>query len=463
MLEFQPLTYRNLPLLKGYIERCEYRIAGYSVTCKMMWQDFYHAEFCFSHGCLIFKNVIYGKITFNYPVPFDPSADEIAALKEIEEYCVEKYIPLSYMDVPEEKISVFAGRYRFMTMSDSRNYEDYLYNAEDFRTFSGKKFAGQRNHVNKFVSSYPNARYCVFLSEDKDKIDRFLDEFLQEDASEGKKRETELARKLLMELPLEDYYVGGYVLDGKIISIAFGTKMGDTLFVHIEKGLRAYEGVYTATANAFATAEGDAVFINREDDSGTRGLRMSKTQYHPCRMVKKFFVNVKNEWENVKKFPTIKTERLILDAVKKEDAEAYFDLCTDDERNKYWGYDYKKDLKCELYPEYFYDVQKEDKKNKMCFSFAVRLQGKMIGEGVLYRFTCTGRAEAGMRIDKKYAGHGYGREAFSALVDWALYGLGLTEVVSKCYHENAASFAMLSSKMKFVGKDDVFNYFSIVL
>ena len=463
MLEFQKLTYRAVPLLKGYLDRCDYRITGYSVTCKMMWDEFYHAEYCFACGCLIFKNTIFGKVFFNYPAPFAPDADEISALREIESYCVEKYLPLAYMDIPQEKIAVFSDRYRFMTLSDSRNYEDYLYNAEDFRTFFGKKYAGQRNHVHKFSALYPTARYCAFLSEDKPKIDLFLDEFLEQDASEGKKKETELARKLLMNIPLEEFYVGGYVLDGKIISLSFGTKMGDTLFVHVEKALRSYEGVYTATAKAFATAEPDAVFVNREDDSGTRGLRVSKMQYHPQKLVKKFLVQVGNEWENVKKFPLIKTERLSLDAVKKSDAADYYALCTDDERNKYWGYDYKKDLKGDLYPEYFYDVQKEDKKNKMCFSFAVRLNGKMIGEGVLYRFSGTGKAEAGMRIDRRYAGNGYGKEAFSALVDWALYGLGLTEVVSKCYHENKASFTMLSAKMRPIGKDDTFDYFSLTL
>ncbi len=459
MLEFLPLTYENLPRLTALTEKCDYRICGYAPTCKIMWGDFYNSEYAISCDCLIYKNTIFDKIIFNYPIPFGPDADERAALSAIENYCVEKYIPLVFMDIPQEKMSIMCERYSFMEIGDDRNYNDYLYLAEDFRAFSGKKFSGQRNHIHKFLQSYPNAQFRSFTSEDKSLIKEFLNEYLIGSESMEKNRETGLSEKLLLSLPLEKYRTGGYVLNGKVISFTFGSRMGDTLFVHIEKGLKEYEGVYTATANAFAKANGDADFINREDDSGARGLRISKTQYHPVRLVKKFFITVRNEWQKIRRFPTIKTERLVLDGIKKGDARAYYDICVDDERNIYWGYDYKKDLKGDLYPEYFFDVQKADLKNKMCFSFAIRLDGKMIGEGVLYRFTGTGQAEAGIRIGREYAGKGYGKEAFYAMVEWALYRLGLKKVVSKCYHENNASYKMLSERMKITGKDRTFTYF----
>jgi len=78
---------------------------------------------------------------------------------------------------------------------------------------------------------------------------------------------------------------------------------------------------------------------------------------------------------------------------------------------------------------------------------------------VLYRFNYRGEAELGCRIDPAYAHHGYGTEAFAAVADWALYELALTRVVAKCYHENEASFRMLSSCMRRNGEDDTFYYF----
>ena len=48
----------------------------------------------------------------------------------------------------------------------------------------------------------------------------------------------------------------------------------------------------------------------------------------------------------------------------------------------------------------FFDVAKRDFENRQAVNFAVRLDGKLIGEAVLYRFDCRGGAELGCRIDK---------------------------------------------------------------
>ncbi len=460
MLDFKPLTIEIFPQIRRYLDGCSYRISAYSFAYKIMWKYYYRAEYAISRGCLIYKNSIFGrKICFNYPIPLDKNADEKAALQEIENYCVEKYSLPVFIDVPQEKIHFLTEKYYFLNISEDRNFDEYLYNAEDFRTLSGKKYAGQRNHVHKFTSLYPTAEFRPLTQKDKPLIKAFFKSYDAESDSEERRKESRLAQKALLTLPLEDFRTGCYVIDGKIVSLTFGSKMGDTLFIHIEKGLREYEGVYPATANAFAKANPDAGYVNREDDSGTKGLRISKTQYHPLMVVRKASVEIRNEWEKVGSFPEIKTERLTLTKIERADADDYYALCTDDERNVYWGYDYKNDLRGELYPEYFFDVQKRDLRQKTCFSFAVRLDGKMIGEGVLYRFTGAGQAEAGIRIAAQYAKKGYGKEAFYAMTDWALYGLGLDKVVSKCYRKNVASYNMLSSVMTRIGEDETFVYF----
>ena len=70
-----------------------------------------------------------------------------------------------------------------------------------------------------------------------------------------------------------------------------------------------------------------------------------------------------------------------------------------------------------------------------------------------------GGAELGCRIDKAYAGNGYGTEAFAAVAEWGLYKIHLSRVVAKCYKENQASYKMLSACMRKKGEDDTFFYF----
>ena len=104
-------------------------------------------------------------------------------------------------------------------------------------------------------------------------------------------------------------------------------------------------------------------------------------------------------------------------------------------------------------------MARRDFAKRWAVNFAIRLEGKLIGEAVLYNMDWRGGAELGVRIAPAYAGSGYGTEAFTAAAEWALYGLLLERVVAKCYKENTASYRMLSSCMRKTGEDDTFFYF----
>ena len=283
-----------------------------------------------------------------------------------------------------------------------------------------------------------------------------------EKTSQSAKQELALAKTMLRLTGASWLYVGGMEYEGRLISIAMAERCGETLHVHIEKALYGYEGVYPATVQEFARCYAvDGVrYLNREDDAGDRGLRTSKLQYLPCKLAEKFCFDVKNELEDLDEIPTLKTERLTLSAFTDKDREAYNTLCLDDERNKWWGYDYRTDWKGEDLDSYFLDVVREDFAKKRAINFAIRLDGKCIGEVLLYRFDGKGGAEEGCRIAPEYGGQGYGVEAFRAVAEWGLYQRHLGHVVAKCFKENDASYKMLSSCMRKRGEDEKFFYFN---
>ena len=232
------------------------------------------------------------------------------------------------------------------------------------------------------------------------------------------------------------------------------------MICHIEKALPGYEGVYPTMVQSFASYYGkDCLWINREDDSADKGLRTSKTQYLPSDMGRKYRVAVSTDLWNLDRVPALQSERLTMDAITRADIPAYNRLCLDDARNRWWGYDYRKDLKGELTENYFYRVAQKDFKRKLAVNFAIRLDGQFIGEAVLYNFDYKGAAELGCRILPEFAGHGYGAEAFRRLADWTLYELGLYRLVAKCYKENTPSYQMLSAVMRQTGEDDTFYHF----
>ena len=237
-----------------------------------------------------------------------------------------------------------------------------------------------------------------------------------------------------------------YVLDGKIIAISIGEVVGDTLIVHIEKGLTEYDGVYPTMASEFAKAfaEDGVKYINREEDCGEQGLRTSKLQYQPIEIKEKNMVVVKTLFDRILPPVLIKTERLVISDIDFSDKNAYAKLYLDDDLNKWWGYDYREDLNGEEpTPEHFYEFQKKMKAVKEEYALAVKKDGVMVGELVLHNFDYHGGIEMGFRFFKDCQGKGYAIESASALRDYCFDVLGANTVKSRCFKENLPSAKLI--------------------
>ena len=463
MLEFKPIQVKNVPRLRKYYSKCDYRLCEYSVGIKLMWRQHWHPAYAESHGCLVVLNHShhFGHI-FDYPVPLPGVGGVEAALDEIDSWCRENGVAPAFGVVPAEERERLLERYPYTIVDNDRLWQDYLYRAEDLMTFAGRRYSGQRNHINKFRKLYPDAVYRPITREDADKVEAFWEEFHQIFNKENALAKKELcyARKLMRQVGKPWVRAGAIELEGKFIAISLGEICGDTLVCHIEKGLPQYEGVYPAMVQAFAAANAQGLrWINREDDAGDKGLRTSKLQYLPAELGAKVRIRVRNELAYLDKIPLLTSERLTLDAMNEGDKETYNRLCLDDERNRWWGYDYRKDLKGELTEDYFLEVTKQDFQNKLAVNFAIRREGTFIGEAVLYNFDYKGSAELGCRILPEYAGSGYGAEAFRRAAEWSIYQLGLYRLKGKCYKENEASRKMLSACMRPDGEDETFYYF----
>ncbi len=466
MLTFENVKRENAHILQRYYENCDYRLCEYAVGTKLMWGDYLNPYFAETAGCLVVLNRIGGEWMFDYPVPSAEGGDVDAALTAIEEYCTWRGIRPVISVVPEEKAASLCCRYSRLTLTNERVWKDYLYRPGDLAAFAGRHYSGQRNHINKFKKLYPQAKFVELGAADIYRIEDFWREYTQEFKKESTeaRKELEDARKMLSLIETGWFRCGGLDVDGRLVAFSLGEKCGGTLVMHVEKALYSCAGAYPTLVQAFAARfAADCQWINREDDARDKGLRTSKMQYLPAQLIGKMHFAVGTELDDWSAIPRLETERLVLDGLTEEDKAAYNALCLDDERNRWWGYDYRKDLDGVLTENYFLDVAREDFERRMAVNFAVRLEGRFIGEAVLYNFDWRGGAELGCRIAPEFAGHGYGTEAFAAAADWALYRLGLDKVVAKCYRENTASYRMLSSCMRRSGEDETFFYFTKTL
>lgn len=463
MLIYHSITQKDTPKLRRYYQNCNFGLCEYAVGTKLMWRAQLHPQWTEAAGCLIVQNTFRGQISFDYPVA-GPEGDEDAALLAIEQDCMERGISPIFSIVPESRAFRLIQRYPYVQVSNVRTWRDYIYYTEDLQYFSGRRYAGQRNHIRKFHASYPDAFFRPLRAADRPVIDTFWESYGQEfSKTDNPKAVAELsyAKRMLRLTGKSWFRVGGYFDGDRLIALSMAEKCGRTLIIHIEKALYSYVGIYPALVQAFAQEfGGDVKYINREDDAADRGLRKSKLQYSPAMLAPKYCFEPQNEIRHhVEDIPKLKTERLTLSALTQKDISAYNALILNRERNRWWGYDDVAALKGPVQTDSFYKVATTDFMDRTAVNFAVRLDGKLIGEAVLYNFDYRGGAELGCRIVPDCAGHGYGTEAFQAVADWALYQIHLTRIFAKCYRENRASYRMLSSCMQKRGNDDKFYYF----
>ena len=291
---FEKLTSEHIPLLRARFAEQGWRICDCSAGAVMMWANFLGTEIAEAAGCLILRgNMPGGPRCFSFPIG---GGDADAALDEIERYAAEEGADLLFDGVPEEGLAALRTRYgeRAVAATDPDEW-DYLYEAESLKTFPGKKLSGPRNHLNKFRRLYPDAKLVEVNDANRDRVRDFCRAFVAERQGEvNLARQEGRASVMLVDL-IDRIGPAAFLEDGgEILSVCLGEIVGDTLFIHVEKALSEFPGVYQAMVSAFAEryAVGGVNYINREEDDGVPGLRQSKERYRPVAMLKKYLVRV---------------------------------------------------------------------------------------------------------------------------------------------------------------------------
>lgn len=186
---------------------------------------------------------------------------------------------------------------------------DYVYARESLATLKGKKLHGKRNHINKFLSKYPDYEYRKL---DKTMIDdcvSLYDQWISEKDEEAENSLQSEKQSVLLALNNMDELglTGGTIyIDGKLCAFTVGERLHPHMqLIHIEKADTNYEGIFPMINQQYILHECmDVELINREEDMGIEGMRKAKRSYNPLKMIEKYLVsirdltNVKGIWGN---------------------------------------------------------------------------------------------------------------------------------------------------------------------
>lgn len=289
-MDFKPLELKDLESVRHYFEYPKSRTCDYSAGGMFMWRNFYRMEYCFEQGIFISKlHDRDGNGFYNLPL----AEDMDFALKTVLPLLKKAGEPLRFCTIPEEYVPLFQDVLGAVSVSEQKEFADYLYAASDLIELKGKKFSGQRNHIHQFIRTAADWSFVDISDVPITKVEEFLNRYVEseENQSEMQLAENRMALEVLEHLDTYGMFGGVLFAGGSIAGFSLGEIVHDTLYTHIEKADVSVKGSYQMLTNQFsARFGGEVAYINREDDAGDEGLRRAKEAYHPIRLLKKYIV-----------------------------------------------------------------------------------------------------------------------------------------------------------------------------
>lgn len=294
-MEFKKLELQDIDIIRPFFEMQTNRMCDNTVGVVVMWRDSFHTHYAIEDGALFLRFSYGEQKEMIHSVPI--GLDKKRALNTLKGHLERSGHPVTICAVSKEDLELVQEVFGEMDVRSERSWFDYLYNAADLATFKGRKFNGQRNHINRFKKQYPNYRFTEIDSENVHRVQAFLKAYIQNYLKENETAREE-ARNALEVLEHFDSYrlFGAFIeVDDEMIAFSVGEIVNDTLFIHIEKARTDYHGSYQMIVNEFAKrfVTPDVLYINREDDVGDEGLRQSKMSYHPVELIEKHFASKK--------------------------------------------------------------------------------------------------------------------------------------------------------------------------
>ena len=290
MSVFSPVTAQAIPLLKSTFKNQPFRSCDYTACVTFMWRDYFRTEYALD-GNALWLRMRYpdGKLYYQLPWCEEPLRIPDWVLPEEGE-------PLRFSAVPEEMLDGLLKHFPNAVVTEERRWADYLYPREQLATYAGRKLAGQRNHVNRFVKTYGSWRYEPLSSETIPLMRNFLLSHWEELLKEGPSARAEYSYAIDLLRHAEALECTGGLLclpNGEAVGICAGTTVGDTYYEHVEKALHSIPGASQLLCRECAVHVPEGVqFINREDDVGDPGLRTAKLALHPSALIAKYTVTI---------------------------------------------------------------------------------------------------------------------------------------------------------------------------
>lgn len=300
-LQFIPLKLEDAEALAPFFYMRPNKSCDSGALDTFLWKDRFDVRVCVADDRALLLLMQSEGVYFS-AMPYCKQEDLAYYFDVIERYFNDELnMPLKIDLADEESVEVLALKDNARYDVTEIDLKDYLYDGDDLRTLSGKKFHKKKNLVNKFQRDYEGRwEYRTLRCSDKEDVRVFLNEWHEKHTEEEREEDEALKyedlgiRELMKEcFSLKEFKAGGIFIDGKMEAFSMGAlnPREDMACIVVEKGNPEIPGIYQVINQQFLIHEfSGAKLINREDDCGIPGLRRAKESYHPIGYARKYMV-----------------------------------------------------------------------------------------------------------------------------------------------------------------------------
>lgn len=291
MLTFHPLTLDDKAKIDRFVAAENSRSADFNFNTFYLWDSKYRRMVADGDACIIMLRPGRGAPMFVWPI----GGESATALRELLDYCAAGGFPLCFFGLEERHAETLEALYpgKF-SITEDRDYEDYIYEADKLISLAGKHLHGKRNHINRFIQEHewrfePLERGmfpdCLTL------LETWTEHTDTSAGMVGSERNAIL--KAFANYEALGFLGGALYAENQMIAFTFGEKIcSDTFQVRFEKARGEINGAYPMVNREFVQLirkrYPEIQYINREDDMGLENLRKSKESYYPAFLLRKF-------------------------------------------------------------------------------------------------------------------------------------------------------------------------------
>ena len=289
MLDFTDLRIEDREKLQPYLLADGSIQSDRCFSSLYIWSEHYKLKKCIKDGFLFLRAENGDELLYYMPLG---EGSILPAVKQIEADAKFNQRPYSIVLITEDRKLEF-DELEGYTVTEDRAEFDYIYDSSKMIDLPGKKLHSKRNFINRFLNEYQGKWVYEDVCPQRHREDILA--FMREWCENREDNDDYTYEYSAIIRALDNWKVlkmrGGLIkIDGKVIAFTMATNQGDNVMdILIEKADGNIIGAYQMINNAFASLHCREVkYINREEDLGIEGLRISKLSYKPAFLTKKY-------------------------------------------------------------------------------------------------------------------------------------------------------------------------------